>query len=88
MTLILGPARRFVPICIRHPYGFIGGPSGYVESETAKAPIIVEWEMTDEQTIIGESIRESDRAAAALAPFDAVDKVRKQITQADAAKGA
>lgn len=45
---------------MRHPNGFIGGPSGYVESETAKAPIIAEDEMTDEQTIFGESIRESD----------------------------
>lgn len=43
--------------------------------------------MSDEQTNIGESIRESDRAAAALAPFDAVNGVRKQIEQAEKAKG-
>ena len=51
--MTLGPARRFIPICVRHPHGFIGGPSGYVESETAKAPIIVEHEMSDPLYSVG-----------------------------------
>jgi len=37
-----GPARRYVPVCIRHDHGFEAGPSGYVESETLDAPVVVE----------------------------------------------
>ena len=55
--MTLGPPRRFVPICVRHPYGFIGGPSGYVESETAKAPIIAEHEMSDPEQRITEALK-------------------------------
>lgn len=29
--LRFGPARYFVPICIRYPHGFQGGPAGYQE---------------------------------------------------------
>jgi hypothetical protein len=39
-----GLIRVFVPICVRHPMGFIGGPDGY-EERTAEhvddAPIVV-----------------------------------------------
>jgi hypothetical protein len=39
-----GPTRVFVPICVRHAMGFIGGPDGY-EERTAEhvddEPIVV-----------------------------------------------
>ena len=45
----LGPSRYFVPICIRHPHGFYGGPAGYQEirdkaEAEARAPIVLEAE--------------------------------------------
>jgi len=43
--LTLGPARYFVPVCVRTPLGFVGGPSGYHEVTEAEArdagPIVV-----------------------------------------------
>ena len=45
--LTLGPARYFVPICVRHPHGFYGGPAGYQEMSKSlavkSAPIIIPW---------------------------------------------
>jgi len=34
-----GPPRRYVPVCIRYPLGFYGGPAGYEESEDTPSPI-------------------------------------------------
>ena len=28
-----GPPRRYVPVSVRYPWGFHGGPIGYVEEE-------------------------------------------------------
>ena len=39
-----GSPRVFVPICVRHPLGFIGGPDGYEErtiDHVDDEPIIV-----------------------------------------------
>lgn len=44
-NLIYGPTKVFVPICIRHPLGFLDGPAGYEERTTEKIdtePIIVD----------------------------------------------
>ncbi len=41
----LGPPRYYCPVCIRWPWGFVGGPGGYREvpaSEKERGPIIVE----------------------------------------------
>ena len=45
--LTLGPPRYFVPVCVRTPGGFVGGPSGYAEvpaDRVPDGPIIVEHE--------------------------------------------
>ena len=37
-----GPPRYFRPVCILHKTGFVGGPSGYVETkEPACEPLIL-----------------------------------------------
>jgi hypothetical protein len=35
--LAFGPARCFVPVCIRHKHGFYGGPAGYQEMPKSEA---------------------------------------------------
>ena len=45
-----GPPRYYLPICIRTPLGFLGGPSGYMEvdeDERDRGPVIVETERDD-----------------------------------------
>jgi len=40
-----GPPRYYLPICVKTPLGFMGGPSGYVEvgaDERDRGPVIVE----------------------------------------------
>ncbi len=40
-----GPTRVFVPICVRWPLGFCGGPAGYEErtiEHVDDAPIVVD----------------------------------------------
>lgn len=40
-----GPPRYFVPVCIKLPWGFLGGPSGYKEvppEALPNGPIILE----------------------------------------------
>jgi len=40
-----GPPQYFLPVCIRYPWGFQGGPSGYKrvgEEHRDHGPIIVE----------------------------------------------
>ena len=43
--LRFGPRRYFVPISIRHPHGYYGGPAGYQEMRQGeakeRAPIIL-----------------------------------------------
>ena len=46
-VLTFGPIRYWVPVCIRGPHGFYGGPSGYHEVATraeaeAREPITLE----------------------------------------------
>ena len=36
-----GPARYFVPVCVRHPHCFLGGPDGYEETEDKDAKTII-----------------------------------------------
>jgi len=46
-----GPARRFATVCVRTSWGFIGGPSGYVEVPDGiewDGPVIVEHEAETE----------------------------------------
>lgn len=41
----LGPPRVFVPICIRWPHGFLGGPVGYEErpaDDIGECPVIID----------------------------------------------
>ena len=33
LKLTFGPTRYFVPVCVRHPHGFLGGPRGYEERQ-------------------------------------------------------
>lgn len=43
--LRLGPPRVFVPVSVRWPWGFVGGPSGYVErpaDDIGECPVILE----------------------------------------------
>ena len=45
MTITLGPPRYFLPVSVRHPHGFYGGPIGYeevMEEELPKGPIMIE----------------------------------------------
>ena len=36
-----GPTRYFVPVCVRYPHGFVGGPDGYEETEDKDAKTII-----------------------------------------------
>ena len=36
-----GPTRYFVPVCVRYPHGFLGGPDGYEETEDKDAKTII-----------------------------------------------
>ena len=36
-----GPTRYFVPVSVRHPHGFLGGPRGYEETEDKDAKTII-----------------------------------------------
>ena len=36
-----GNVRRFVPVSVRYPWGFYGGPVGYVEEESESVGAIV-----------------------------------------------
>ena len=50
--LQVGPPRYFVPVCVRTPIGFVGGPSGYIEvpeAERDRGPIIVEMDEMEAQ---------------------------------------
>ena len=43
--LSFGPRRYFVPVCVKTPLGFIGGPSGYCEvskDDLPEGPIVEE----------------------------------------------
>jgi hypothetical protein len=42
--LTLGPPRVYRPVCVRHPWGFIGGPIGYELADGDQAdvgPIVI-----------------------------------------------
>lgn len=44
-----GPPRKFLPVCVQRPHGFIGGPCGYHEvppDSEHNGPIIIEEEGT------------------------------------------
>ena len=41
LKLTFGPTRYFVPVCVRYPHGFVGGPAGYEETEDKDAKTIV-----------------------------------------------
>jgi len=47
--LRLGEPRYYVPVCLRWPEGFAGGPIGYrevTEEDKQRGPIIVETRLT------------------------------------------
>ena len=41
LKLTFGPTRYFVPVCVRYPHGFVGGPDGYEETEDKDAKTII-----------------------------------------------
>ena len=52
--LTFGPPKFFCPVCIRWPWGFMGGPSGYEEVEENGAnqgPVILDARKDDDESI-------------------------------------
>jgi hypothetical protein len=41
MKITYDPRRRFVPVCHRTEFGFIGGPIRYVENDDRRTAVIV-----------------------------------------------
>jgi hypothetical protein len=47
-----GPTRYFVPVCVRWPWGFVGGPSGYEErseGDLGECPVIVDGRIPEQR---------------------------------------